>query len=248
MGLFHHKQQTPSDDSGDTSQEHFFDEYFREELRNHGRWYFEKVINENGELFKKDLQATVTQVNSELKEHITAQLDAAIVQLNTELKDHVTKQIDEQLVSRAKVMQEAQDQALKALTDSASALQEHHKHLSETLEKNVSDQDALLHNVFEENKTRITSMTDAQDAALETLKHSIQTLQEQYQATATALQKGVDDQKAMLMSSFQDNMAQVVEHYLLGALGDQYDLKSQLPSIIKQLEANKQAMVDDINL
>lgn len=248
MGLFHHKQQTPTDDNGDTSQEHFFDEYFREELRNHGRWYFEKVINENGELFKKDLQATVQQVNTELKDHITAQLDAAITQLNTDLKDHVTKQIDEQLVARSKVMQEAQDQALKALTDSAAALQEHHKHLSETLEKNVADQDALLHNVFEDNKTRITSMTDAQDAALETLKHSIQTLQEQYQATATALQKGVDDQKAMLMSSFQDNMAQVVEHYLLGALGDQYDLKSQLPSIIKQLEANKQAMVDDINL
>ncbi|MGB4761886.1 MAG: hypothetical protein WBP12_00850 [Candidatus Saccharimonas sp.] len=247
MGLFHHKQQTPTD-GDENSQEHFFDEYFREELRNHGRWYFEKVINENGELFKNDLQATVQQVNLELKDHITSQLDAAITQLNTELKDHVTKQIDEQLVSRAKVMQEAQDQALKALTDSAAALQEHHKHLSETLEKNVADQDALLHNVFEENKTRITSMTDAQDAALETLKHSIQTLQEQYQATATALQKGVDDQKAMLMNSFQDNMAQVVEHYLLGALGDQYDLKSQLPSIIKQLEANKQAMVDDINL
>lgn len=247
MGLFHHKQQTPTD-RGQNDQEHFFDEYFREELRNHGRWYFEKVINENGELFKNDLQATVQQVNLELKEHITSQLDSAIAQLNTDLKDHVTKQIDEQLVSRAKVMQDAQDQALKALTDSAVALQEHHKHLSETLEKNVADQDALLHNVFEENKTRITSMTDAQDAALETLKHSIQTLQEQYQATATALQKGVDDQKAMLMNSFQNNMAQVVEHYLLGALGDQYDLKSQLPSIIKQLEANKQAMVDDINL
>lgn len=247
MGLFHHKQQTATD-GDENSQEHFFDEYFREELRNHGRWYFEKVINENGELFKKDLQETVTQVNTELKEHITSQLDAAISQINTELKDHVTKQIDEQLVARTKTMQDAQDQALKALTDSAQTLQAHHKQLSETLEKNVADQDALLHNVFEDNKSRIAAMTDAQDSALETLKHSIQALQEQYQQTAATLQKSVDDEKSLLMTAFQSNMARVIESYLLGALGDQYDLKSQLPSIIKQLEANKQAMVDDINL
>ena len=43
-------------------------------------------------------------------------------------------------------------------------------------------------------------------------------------------------------------MAQVVEHYLLGALGDQYDVKAQLPSIIKQLEDNKQVIVDDMKL
>ena len=52
----------------------------------------------------------------------------------------------------------------------------------------------------------------------------------------------------MMVDSFQDNMAQIVEHYLLGALGDQFDIKSQLPSIIKQLEENKQAIADDMKL
>ena len=43
-------------------------------------------------------------------------------------------------------------------------------------------------------------------------------------------------------------MAAIVERYLLGALGDQYDLKAQLPAIIKQMEENKQAIADDMKL
>lgn len=43
-------------------------------------------------------------------------------------------------------------------------------------------------------------------------------------------------------------MARIVENYLVAAIGEQYNLKSQLPSIIKQLEENKQAIVDDIKL
>jgi hypothetical protein len=31
-------------------------------------------------------------------------------------------------------------------------------------------------------------------------------------------------------------------------LGDQYDMKAQLPLIIKQMEANRQAMMDDMKL
>lgn len=52
----------------------------------------------------------------------------------------------------------------------------------------------------------------------------------------------------MLVDAFEQNMAQIIEHYLLGALGDQYDLKAQLPSIIKQMQDNKQAIVDDMKL
>ena len=47
MGLFHHKQSKKDSGADDENQDQFFDEYFREELRNRGRWYFEKVITEN---------------------------------------------------------------------------------------------------------------------------------------------------------------------------------------------------------
>lgn len=43
-------------------------------------------------------------------------------------------------------------------------------------------------------------------------------------------------------------MARILEHYLIGALGEQTHFKAQLPSIIEQLEKNKQAMMDDMKL
>jgi hypothetical protein len=55
-------------------------------------------------------------------------------------------------------------------------------------------------------------------------------------------------QEEALINGFESNMARIIEQYLLGALGDQYDLKAQLPSIIGQMEANKQAIVDDMKL
>lgn len=248
MGLFHKQQQSDDDAVDLTKEEQFFDKYFREELRNHGRWYFEKIINENGLLFKKDLDTTVDEINTELKEHITRQLDDAIAHVTDEIKNHATKQIEGQFAEFAKTMQEAQRAALEQMTASAHELEGQYKNLSETLTKNVADQDALLHNAFEDSKAQLISMKDAQGQAIQWLNHSAQELQDQQKQLTENLAKNVAEQEQVLIEAFESNMAQTVEHYLLGALGDQYDLKAQLPSIIKQLEANKQEMVDDIKL
>ena len=251
MGIFQHKQHDPKKSPSDSllpEEEHFFDEYFREELRNHGRWYFEKVINENGQLFKRDLEETIAQVNVDLKEHITKQLDAAITDVNNELKDHTTKQLEAQFDEYSKSLKEAQEAALKSMTESAETLKTQHDQLREALQKNVNDQQDLLHNAFDENKHQITAMKEAQDAALKWLNESAQQLHDQYQLITTTLQKNVVDQENMLVESFQGNMAAVIEHYLLGALGDAYDLKAQLPSIIKQMEEKKQEITDDMKL
>ncbi len=250
MGLFQHKQHGKKSSNGDmiAAEEHFFDEYFREELRNHGRWYFEKVINENGELFKRDLEETIKEVNIELKEHVTQQLDGAITQVKDELKEHVTKQLQEQFEEYSKSLKEVQDEALKTVVESTQGLKSQHEELKTSLEKNVADQQTILHDAFEENKTQITAMKEAQDGALKWLNQSAQALNDQYQTIGTTLQKNVSDQQDMLLNSFKDHMTVIIEHYLLGALGDQFDLKAQLPSIIQKMEDNKQAIVDDMKL
>ncbi len=252
MGLFTGKQKPKTTSSNDGSvpddQANFFDEVFREELRNHGRWYFEKVINENGELFKEDLDATITQINVELKEHITTQLDAAIRQMNIELKEHVTSQLDQQLVEHEKAMKQAQDTALQSITSSAQALQEQHRQLSVDIQNNMSAQDAALKDAFQETMARVVTMKDAQGLALQSLNRSAQALQTQYQSLSKTLQENTAKQEAMLVETFKGNMALIIEHYLLTALGDQYDLKAQLPSIIEQLEASKDEIVDDMKL
>lgn len=251
MGIFQNKKPDPKKSPSDDllqEQEHFFDEYFREELRNHGRWYFEKVINENGELFKRDLQETIAKVNVELKEHVTEQLSDAIMQVNTDLKQHAVQQLQAQFSEYSKSLEEAQEVALASMTESAQTLKSKHEELRQTLEKNVVDQRDLLHTAFNENKTQISAMKEAQEEALKWLNQSAQGLHDQYQQMSMVLQKNVKSQEELLVTTFQDNMAQVVEHYLLGALGDQFDMKTQLPLILQQMEENKQAMKDDMTL
>jgi len=250
MGLFQHKQtqkKSPKEQAIDT-EEHFFDEYFREELRNHGRWYFEKVIKEDGDLFKKDLDGTIAQVKVDLKEHLTKELDDTIAQVNAYLKEHVTKQLDEQLSAYSKALKDAQDEALESLKGSAEDLKKQHEELSTTLQKSVANQEVMLNTLFQENMNRMTAMKDAQDVALQSLNRSAQELEEQHKKLSSTLEENVAKQEEVLVSEFEGNMAQIIEHYLLDSLGDQYDLKAQLPSIIQQMESNKKAIVDDMKL
>lgn len=247
MGLFANKKKA-SDDDAAAIEQHFMDANFREELRNHARLYFDKVIDENGKLFKADLDATITQLNADIKDHVTAQLDAAIAEVKTELKGHVAEQLDDQFTEHAKTMQEAQDAALQAMTQSAQTIQKQHEELAATFQKALADQETSLGSVFEDSKAQITKMKDTQALTLQWLATSVQALQQQHEQLETMIQKNVVEQEDRMLGLFEQNMAAIVEHYLLGALGDQYDLKAQLPSIIKQMEANKQAIVDDMKL
>jgi Fe2+ transport system protein B len=240
MGIFKHKK---ADEEAEGPL-HFFDDYFREELRNKGRQFFEKAISVNAARFQKDLDATVAQVDADLQEHITNQLDRTIIQVNDEL----TRQIDDQFVEYGKAMKESQDKALISLDQREQALQQQHEKLSEKLQQNIASQEAMLVKVYQENMQRITAMQEAQSLAVQMLNQSVQALQQQHEQFSQMLQKSVVNQEEMLLKSFEENMAKIVEHYLLGALGDQYDMKAQLPSIIKQLEANKKEITEDMML
>lgn len=247
MGLFQHKKKS-SDDDVLLAEQHFLDENFREELRNHARLYFEKVIDENGKLFKADLDATVTQLNSDVKDHVTAQVDATIAEIKTELKGHVTQQLNTQFAEFSKSMSEAQQTALQAMTQSAQAIQAQHEQLAASFQKSLTDQEATMGTVFEESSAQIIKMKDTQALTLQWLAKSIEALQQQHEQLEQTIQQNIVAQEERMVGMFEQNMAAIIEHYLLGALGDQYNLKAQLPSIIKQMEANKTAIVDDMKL
>ncbi|HAC56280.1 TPA: hypothetical protein DCF80_02160 [Candidatus Saccharibacteria bacterium] len=250
MAIFGHKKTTPKDEAADQISQ-VFDEEFREEMRAQGRLYFERVINENATLFKQDLDATVAHVNTELKQHMARQLDeqfAEIARSNATLRDHITKNLNEKFAEYGKTVEDAQNKALQALSVSTQTLQAQHQQLSASIQKTVADQEATLAAVAKKNEDRIRAMEEAQSAALQTLAASVQALQTQYHQLGELLQKGVVEQQAMLIGAFEKNMAIIVEHYVTAALGDQFDMKAQLPGIIQQMEANKQAIVDDMKL
>jgi dsDNA-binding SOS-regulon protein len=98
----------------------------------------------------------------------------------------------------------------------------------------------------------IEAYGQAMRAATASIEGSIQsttaTLEQQQVALTEALKKNVATREETLVKAYENNMAQIVEHYLLETLGGHFDLKTQLPSIIAQMEANKQAMIEDMRL
>lgn len=227
MGLFQHKNKVQVDESSDGVQQ-FFDEYFME-LRNRGRIYFENVVDEHAAVFKKDLDGTIARVD-------------------TELKEYITQQIEEQLAAYGKAMKDAQDQAIQALGKSLDGLADQQQAVSDNLQKNVAVQQEALDKAFAEHKTQLEEMNKVQAQAVQTLSESVAAVEKERQDLSDLLQKNIVKQQELLIEAFESNMARIVEHYLLGALGDQYDLKAQLPAIIKQMEANKEAIVEDMKL
>ena len=147
-----------------------------------------------------------------------------------------------------KAIKEAQDQALASLHSSAESLQQQYQELSETLKKNIADQEAAMKASLDENAGRIQTIRQSQDEALRALTTATASLQQSFEQLSTTVQKNVETQEGLLVKGFEDNMSRIIEHYLLTAVGDQFDLKSQLPSIIQRMENNKQEILDDIKL
>lgn len=92
------------------------------------------------------------------------------------------------------------------------------------------------------------AMQDAQQLALSALQKSATAVEQQRVEMAEAFKKDLDTREAILVKNYEENMARIVEHYILQALSDQVDLKSQLPMIIAQMEANKENIMKDMRL
>ena len=127
-------------------------------------------------------------------------------------------------------------------------MQQHYQQLSTTLQKNIADQEAIMKTSLEENTTRINTIRQTQDDTLRALTETTVSLQKSFEELSTTVRASVAKQEELLVKGFENNMGRIIEHYLLTAVGEQFDLKSQLPSIIQRMENNKQAILDDIKL
>lgn len=153
--------------------EHIFNEEFREELRNRGRLYFEKIIGENAMFLQQDLRQTTTQLNEYMRAEITKTLQ-------------------------------------------------------------------------QEFKKYEQGIADAKQIALGSIEKTITTIEQQRQFLETQLATQSEAQKARIIAQFEKNMASIINHYVLKAIGDQIDLSDQLEYILAELESNKPAILEDI--
>lgn len=92
------------------------------------------------------------------------------------------------------------------------------------------------------------SIMDAKQLAIDSIEKTNEAINEQRQMLGQRLQAEVAEEKERLMQRFVENMAEIVEYYVTTALGDQFDMKTQLPFIIRRMEESKKDIVEDIKL
>jgi hypothetical protein len=90
------------------------------------------------------------------------------------------------------------------------------------------------------------SIMDAKQLAVDSIEKTNAAVDEQRQRLGTELREEIDSEKVRLIKHFEENMAEVVNHYVLAAVGNQIDLSDQLEFILGELEANKEAIVEDL--
>jgi hypothetical protein len=90
------------------------------------------------------------------------------------------------------------------------------------------------------------SIGDAKQLAIDSIQKTNQVIEEERQKLSAQVKKEVADSKTLRLQQFEDNMASIVNHYVLSAVGDQIDLSDQLEYILSELEANKSAILEDI--
>lgn len=91
------------------------------------------------------------------------------------------------------------------------------------------------------------SITDAKQMAIDSITKTQETIEEQRKIMGQQLLQEIATEKARLVKRFNDNMADIVNHYVLAAIGDQIDLNDQLEYILSDLEANRDAIIRDIS-
>ena len=104
----------------------------------------------------------------------------------------------------------------------------------------------IIKTLQDEFKKYEQSISDAKQLALQSIDKTVATIEQQRQLLETQLQAQSEAQKAHILQQFEAEMASIVNHYILRAIGNQIDLSDQLEYILAELEQNKGAIIEDV--
>lgn len=115
-----------------------------------------------------------------------------------------------------------------------------------TSEVNAYMKEEITKSLEEAFKKYEESIQDAKQLALDSIQKTQVAVEQQREIMDEQLIKEIAAEKERTMARFNNNMADVVNHYVLAAVGNQIDLSDQLEFILGELERNKQAITEDI--
>jgi hypothetical protein len=90
------------------------------------------------------------------------------------------------------------------------------------------------------------SIVDAKEVAIDAIEKTKQAVEDNRVTLLKQLEQEFAEEKVREIKRFDENMTDVINHYLVAAIGDQIDLSDQFEYIIANLEANKKAIIQDL--
>lgn len=90
------------------------------------------------------------------------------------------------------------------------------------------------------------SIEDAKQLALDSIQKTQEAVEEQRAILHEQLVNEIATEKERSITRFNNNMADIVNHYVLAAIGNQINLEDQLEYILGELDRNKQDIIEDI--
>lgn len=132
----------------------------------------------------------------------------------------------------------------KIINENAEFLQQDLRLTSSQLNEFMKSE--LTSKVHNELSQYQQSINDARELAIDSIKKTSLALDEQRKVLGDQIEKEIQAQKARIIASFEKQLADIISHYLVAAIGSQIDLSDQLEYIVADLEANKKAIIEDL--
>ncbi|MEK9196145.1 MAG: hypothetical protein AAB914_02135 [Patescibacteria group bacterium] len=132
----------------------------------------------------------------------------------------------------------------KIISDSAMFLQQDLRltasQINEFMKKEITTTLQETFTKYEE------SIMDAKKVALDTIKKTQESVEEQRQLMNQQVKSEIDKEKARTIEQFDKNLSEIVNHYLIEAIGNQVSIDDQMDFILDELEKNKKHILEDI--
>jgi len=90
------------------------------------------------------------------------------------------------------------------------------------------------------------AITDAKQLAVESIEKTKVAIDEERKSLVGKLEQEVGEEKERRIKQFEERMGEIINHYVLEAIGNQIDLGDQLEYILSEMESHKAAIVEDI--
>lgn len=149
--------------------------------------------------------------------------------------------------TRVAALQAEQEASIEELKTSLAETSRQTEALRQAMKNDVDQQALQLKAAYQENIETTTDLKHEQAAAIAALQQTVASLNEQQGVLQRLITDAVARQKALATEIIDENMARIVEHYLVEALGERSSLVKDLPNILERMEENKHDMMEDMN-